>query len=672
NLRQDVKSYLNRIPPAKWLEFINSGLDSVNRQKRLEENLLSSDITVQNGSLSHTQLLDTLPNIGSKEDSEIALKILKSSLFVCNRECLPHEIEGDQCRIYLENQPLPEGSNLQAECQKLLSGNREGHHAFRRLLERHYKNGFHQMFPEGRPNWFPGAWSISKELYEPDTVQKAKQLGSEDNSNLNLGLAQWAQFVEHDLSKPVSQSMSNGSPIECCSRDQNSLQPRHSHPACAPIVYQPSGKYDVPSCLNYVRSALAVADCNFGGAEQLNQATASLDLSQLYGFTSAAERKMRVFSDGLLKSTSSGNRGNILLPMTSDTENLRQSFCAWGATGNATCFAAGDSRVNSNPFSILIYTIFMRNHNRLATELKKANLRWSDEKIFQAAKAVNVDTYRRVVMEEWLPEVLGQQLAAEVLSKNTAQNRESPKEISNEFGVAAIRFYFSMLPNELRSQANDIDPARINVYVIFLIHYFSGALPTTNVFELRNEIYKPHLQYTAQKLNEILDSLLHQRAMKMDSAYAGDVVWHKNTKPTHADILAFDIQRGRDHGLQPYYKYLEVCSNIRSVNDWTDFENLIPKENLDKLKNIYSRWTDVDLIVGGISERTVNGSVGPTFSCILSEQFRNVHKQHQRNPFNEYNSLLEEYKLLNGTKLLCLNSDLKAAPRNIFQLPSAR
>jgi len=25
----------------------------------------------------------------------------------------------------------------------------------------------------------------------------------------------------------------------------------------------------VPSCLNYVRSALAVADCNFGGAEQV-------------------------------------------------------------------------------------------------------------------------------------------------------------------------------------------------------------------------------------------------------------------------------------------------------------------------------------------------------------------------------------------------------------------
>lgn len=53
--------------------------------------------------------------------------------------------------------------------------------------------------------------------------------------------------------------------------------------------------------------------------------------------------------------------------------------------------------------------------------------------------------------------------------------------------------------------------------------YFSNHLPTTSLFELKEETYKPSLQYTTQKLNEILESLLNQRAMKMDAAYAGDV-----------------------------------------------------------------------------------------------------------------------------------------------------
>lgn len=55
-------------------------------------------------------------------------------------------------------------------------------------------------------------------------------------------------------------------------------------------------------------------------------------------------------------------------------------------------------------------------------------------------------------------------------------------------------------------------------------------LPLTNLFELKNEIYKPQIQYTPEKLNEILQSLLHERAMKMDASYVGAV--SRNRKHT--------------------------------------------------------------------------------------------------------------------------------------------
>lgn len=157
---------------------------------------------------------------------------------------------------------------------------------------------------------------------------------------------------------------------------------------------------------------------------------------------------MRTLTNGALKSTSNGS----LLPMSPDDEDHR--FCAWDSSANATtCFIAGDSRVNSSPLSILVYTIFMRNHNRIAAELLSQHKNWSDEQLFQAAKAINIDIYRRIVVREWLPEVLGNEAAAEVLATPPASADERLSEVSNEFAVAAIRFYFSMLPNVFHNLA---------------------------------------------------------------------------------------------------------------------------------------------------------------------------------------------------------------------------
>lgn len=89
----------------------------------------------------------------------------------------------------------------------------------------------------------------------------------------NIGLVQWSQFIEHDLVKTVFQTMGNGEPIECCSEDSTNAPPRWRHPACAPLLVDvPEEEYNhLPSCLNYVRSALGVsANCTFGAAEQVS------------------------------------------------------------------------------------------------------------------------------------------------------------------------------------------------------------------------------------------------------------------------------------------------------------------------------------------------------------------------------------------------------------------
>lgn len=67
-------------------------------------------------------------------------------------------------------------------------------------------------------------------------------------------------------------SAGNDDPIECCTEQSTDPSPRHRHPACLPLKVEVSDAdfTDLPSCLNYVRSALGVnPECKFGPAQQV-------------------------------------------------------------------------------------------------------------------------------------------------------------------------------------------------------------------------------------------------------------------------------------------------------------------------------------------------------------------------------------------------------------------
>lgn len=110
----------------------------------------------------------------------------------------------------------------------------------------------------------------------------------------------------------------------------------------------------------------------------------------------------------------------------------------------------------------------------------------------------------------------------------------------------------------------------------------------------------------------------------------------RNGQQFGSDLKALDIQRNRDHALASYNEYRGFCG-LGKAHTFEDFLDVMTQEvrltqtffviiiffkSVKKLTTLYESPEDVDLTVGGSLEAHVPGTLaGPTFLCILTEQF---------------------------------------------------
>ena len=89
------------------------------------------------------------------------------------------------------------------------------------------------------------------------------------------------------------------------------------------------------------------------------------------------------------------------------------------------------------------------------------------------------------------------------------------------------------------------------------------------------------------------------------------------------DLAAFNIQRGRDHGLPSYNRWRAFCNLTapRTIDGLRDDISNASTRRL--LREVYGDNPDnIDLWVGGLLEDLQEDSqLGPTFRCIIGDQF---------------------------------------------------
>src|SRR5919202_4438537 len=121
---------------------------------------------------------------------------------------------------------------------------------------------------------------------------------------------------------------------------------------------------------------------------------------------------------------------------------------------NDQLFAAGDVRANENIELTSLHTLFVREHNRIADAISRANPGLDDETVYQMARARVIAEMQAITYNEWLPALLGPGALQPYRGYDPTVN----PGIANEFSTAAFRLGHSLLGNGVQFLGNDGRP----------------------------------------------------------------------------------------------------------------------------------------------------------------------------------------------------------------------
>jgi len=397
------------------------------------------------------------------------------------------------------------------------------------------------------------------------------------------------------------------------------------------------------------------------------QVTHWLDGSNIYGSTTGDAAQLRD-PTGRLKISSAGGAAGLLPSCRADAASPPEACEACEKEDRSACFLAGDVRVNEQPNLVAIHTVFMREHNRLAGILAQLNPGWRPERLFQEARRITVAEYQHIVYKEWLPTILGNNymrlfgLLPLVAGHSTDYQDNFDPRINNEFAAAAFRFGHSMVAGRFSMK---------------------DGLGSAQSLNLSDVFFQPRVvRASADSLDRLVRGLVSEEPRALDASFIDQLRNHLfETRPGRGglDLVAINIQRGRDHGIPGYIRYVEICLG-KKILDWADLNPVLGQETVTRLKAVYSSPADVDLFVGGFLESGHEDAlVGPVFKCIIGDQFARLKKGDRffydlgldrGTAFTE--AQLTAIRSATMARLLCQNTDIQRVQPFAFKMAASQ
>ncbi|KAL5236598.1 hypothetical protein ACI65C_004008, partial [Semiaphis heraclei] len=589
------------------------------------------------------------------------LKLDKTSL---GHKCLAMYYNKTQCIGMDMKYRSPDGScnNL----KRSFSG--KATTPYKRLLFPSYENSLHSIFDEYSIHFPPNPRKLSVALVDDKN--------SPDDFK-TMAMAYWTIFIGHDLSHTaISGMMDRNKLVTCCHSNRPNPYPRGTNDLCMQIEvpdddpfynFKNIGPNTIYRCMNYVRSVPAVCpDCTFGPRQQMNQATHYLDGSMVYGSSAKQTWSLRTKFDGQLLTNMGCDKKyqrDALQPKYLPLEIIDSDACQFGS---GTCYKTGDTRANELPQTTVMYTLWVREHNRLAKLLSHVNPHWDDERIFQEARKIVIASIQHITYAEWLPALLGRNanftrrygIKLSTNGYSNSYNENTDPSVSNSFATAILPFANSMISESISLYTEDRE--------------FNGSISL-------KENYNRPTDLVLKFLDQLVRGLSTQNTQKVDMLFTKTLTNYLYTfHPDNLfgmDIVSLDLQRNRDHGIPSYTKFRKLCG-LKAIRTIRDLAKIMMEGASDRLLIQYRHWKNIELFMGALSEKHEEDSmVGPTMKCIIREQFTRTRVADRYfydlpNVFNEYQ--LAEIRKVTLARVFCDNSNnVTTMQKQVFLVPTA-
>ncbi|KAJ0062608.1 hypothetical protein NL108_000049, partial [Boleophthalmus pectinirostris] len=458
-------------------------------------------------------------------------------------------------------------------------------------------------------------------------------------------LVEWGQYIDHDISfTPQSTSPT------CLSTCQN------AHP-CFPIK---TGD----GCMPFHRSSPA---CCSGPdlrhtlqRQQMNSITSFIDASVVYGHNAELQASLRG-PDGKVSvhCEFSDPRGRPYLPPVPSLPSGCLQSDQQGGGSRVECFNAGDSRVNEALPLTVLHTLWLREHNRVAQELRALNAHWSSETVYQETRRIIGAMHQIITMRDYIPKIIGPVAYKYHVGPYKGYDPSVNPSVSNVFATAAFRFGHATISPTLR---------RLNQS--FQEHEIFPNL------RLHQAFFSPWRIVKEGGIEPVLRGLIGTAAA---SVHADMLLTEELTDrllvlniPQQMDLAALNLQRGRDHGLPGYNKWRAFCK-LKPVKTLKDFSEIVGDETVaKKILDVYKHPDNIDVWLGGLVEKFVPGArTGPLFSCLIAKQMRLL-RDGDRFWWEAGGQFVQQQKteLLKTSlsRLICDNSDITEVCPDSFTL----
>ncbi|KAM6242101.1 myeloperoxidase-like [Porphyrio hochstetteri] len=473
------------------------------------------------------------------------------------------------------------------------------------------------------------------------------------DQELSLIFMHWGQWVNHDID--LAPASGAGASLELYCETSCAF-----NSPCFPIKFPPDDPRMLRShsCMPFIQSA-SVCNPRTFTREQINAVTSFMDASTVYGSDDAVARSIRNQTNllGLMAVNQNfTDAGLELLPF----ENQTKSVCVLtNQSLNIPCFKAGDKRVTENLGLSALHTIFLREHNRLATALRKLNPHWEGEKLYQESRKIVGAINQIITYRDYMPLLLGEETSKWIplyrgYKKNVDPTVSNVFSLAFRFGHTSVQPYVARLDDSFQPLGSlSHVPLHLTLCATWRIVMEGGMDP------LIRGMVVDHAKLAKQ--NQLLVEELQNHLFEQ-TAIMG------------LDLAALNMQRGRDHGLQGYNAWRRFCG-LSQPQTLDEFSEVLGNPELaKKFMELYGTPNNIDLWIGAVAEPFIpKGRVGPLLACLIGTQFRNLRDGdrfwwEQTGVFT-----LEQLDALRRVSLptvICDNTRIKKIPRDVFRANS--